>query len=266
MPNLRLLSLWFFAGLTAIADPLSTSRSIDFFREVSSRNLHGLAARSDGRLVSGADVQSLALAIPADLLWSATQVGDTLYVGSGPDGRILAVKADASGTYAVTVAAELPDTHILALAALPEGSLLAGTSPAGALALVRDGEVVARAELPVGSVLDLNVGPGQDQPEVLVATGDPGRIYRLDLKKFAGGGIVAEKLTSADALAAHGITLFGQVRDDNVRTLLRRADGTVIAGSAPKGNVYAFAPGSDSPEVLAENRASEVTDLLDWDG
>lgn len=266
MPYLRSLSVLLVAGLTATADPLSTSRSIDFFREVSSRNLHGLAARSDGRLTSGADVHSLTLVNDADLLWSGVRIEDILYVGSGPDGRILAIQADAAGTYHSTVAAELSDAHVLALAALPDGSLLAGTSPAGALALVRNGEVVARAELPVGSVLEISFGSLKGQPDVLVATGDPGRIYRVDLKKFEAAGLVPEKLTTADALQARGITLFGQIRDDNVRSLLRRPDGTVIAGSAPKGNIYAFAPGNPSPEVLAENRASEVTALLDWEG
>jgi hypothetical protein len=42
-----------FTAALAPADNFTLEQSIDFFRDVSSRNLKGLAVRSDGRLLSG---------------------------------------------------------------------------------------------------------------------------------------------------------------------------------------------------------------------
>ena len=55
------------------ADPLSKKADIDFFRDVPSRNLKGLATRSDGRLVSGPTFAELDVKAPV-------YVGDTLEV------------------------------------------------------------------------------------------------------------------------------------------------------------------------------------------
>jgi len=41
------------------ADPLSKSKPIDFYRDVTSRHLQGTATRSDGHLLNGPDVKSL---------------------------------------------------------------------------------------------------------------------------------------------------------------------------------------------------------------
>src|SRR6187431_2292616 len=78
------------------AEPLSKRTDIDFFRDVPSRNLKGLAARSDGRLVAGPVFSELAGAAPADLLWSLAPGGEPTkwLVGTGPDGRIFEVSVD----------------------------------------------------------------------------------------------------------------------------------------------------------------------------
>lgn len=253
------------------ADPLSKHTDIDFFRDAPSRDLRGLAARSDGRLVSGPTFTDLAGDSPADLLWSLAPTADPAkwLVGTGPDGKIFELTLDSAQKHFTTrELAKLDESHIFALARLADGSVLAGTSPRGALCLVRDGKQVARVALPVDSIFDLLVLPDAQPARALVATGNPGRVYLVDLAKFAQAGVAAEKITDAKALADHGITLFGEIRDRNVRRLARLSDGRIAAGSAPKGNVYVFAGPADSaplphaPVILQENRDAEVTDLL----
>jgi hypothetical protein len=263
------------------ADPLSKKTDIDFFRDVPSRNLKRFAARSDGRLVSGPILAELAVPAPADLLWSLEATSDPtkFLVGTGPDGKILEITYDiAAGSYASRDLAKLDSPQVFAVKPLADGSVLAGTSPKGALYLIRDGAPLARIALPVDSIVDLLL---LDADTALAATGNPGRIYRIDLKKFATAGVNAEKITDAAALAERGLTLFGEVRDRNVRRLALFPDGRVVAGSSPKGNIYTFTPVPSSPTsssslnaqpsplssplpaiILQENRDAEVTDLL----
>lgn len=260
------LALTLAATASLAADPLSKQLEIELFREVPNRNLRGLAVRSDSRVLAGPAVRELTGSIPADLLWSLTRTGDdgAWLVGTGPDGKIFRVNPSASGAFKAEIAADLDATHVFALCATGKDEFLAGTSPQGTLALVRAGKVVASAALPVDSIFDLAPLPGAKRV-VLIATGNPGRIYRVDLEKFAAAGEAKGKLAAAD-LEKHGLSLFGEIRDRNIRRLLPLADGRVIAGSAPKGNVYSFTPASAgktaAPLILLENRDGEVTDLL----
>jgi len=251
-------------GSLVRAEPLSKRNDVDFFRDVPSRNLKGLAARSDGRLVAGPVLTELKGEAPADLLWCVTPAGEPSkwLVGTGPDGKIFEIAVDAAqATVASREIVKLDEPHIFALARLADGSILAGTSPRGALCLIRDGKVVARLALPVDSIFDL-LAPAAGGSSVLVATGNPARIYSVDVAQFAQGGVLADKVADAEVLAAHGVRLFGEVRDRNIRRLARLADGRVVAGSAPKGNLYVFAATGGDASILQENRDAEVTDLL----
>ena len=268
----RLLSFVFFVTFVVNlrADPLSKKTDIDFFRDVPSRNLKGLATRSDGRLVGGPTLAEIAVPAPADLLWCLESTPDATkwLLGTGPDGKIIEVTFNtADATYASRELVKLDDPQVFIVKRLADGAILAGTSPKGALYLIRDGKPVARVALPVDSIFDLLL---LDEKTALVATGNPGRIYRVDLAKFAAAGIVAEKITDVKILAERGIGLFGEIRDRNVRRIALLADGRVVAGSAPKGNIYTFASAAAGdtvasprqPVILQENRDAEVTDLL----
>ena len=251
------------------ADPLSKKSDIDFYRDVPSRNLKGLATRSDGRLVAGPTLTEISTPPSADLLWCLEPAGDPakFLVGTGPEGRILELTLDAAGaTFKSRDVVKLDDPQVFALRRLADGSILAGTSPRGALYLVRDDKPVTRVALPVDSILDLLI---LDDHTVLAATGNPGRIYKVDLRKFATVGKVADKITDAKILADRGITLFGEIRDRNVRRLAALPDGRIAAGSSPRGNIYVFpketASSTDTkipPIILQENRDAEVTDLV----
>jgi hypothetical protein len=258
---LLLVGLWSAGGL-ALADPLSKKTDIDFFRDVPSRNLKGLAARSDGRLVAGPSLTEITAPSPADLLWSLEPTADPnkWLVASGPDGRIVEVTFDfAKSSFTARDVVKLEDPQVFAVRRLADGSILAGTSPKGALYLIRNDKAFARVALPVDSIIDLLL---IDEDTALAATGNPGRIYKIDLKKFATVGLVADKITDAKILADRGITVFGEIRDRNVRRIVALADGRIAAGSAPKGNVYTFPREGGAPVILQENRDAEVTDLL----
>jgi hypothetical protein len=247
------------ACTTLPANPATRRLDIDFGRTVPSRNLAGLAARSDGRLVAGPLVRELGLEGLPELLWSIAPLGrDRFVLGSGPEGQLFTVVLEAD---AATLAplATLDDTHVFALLPLGDDELLAGTSPGGRLVLVRGTTPVAQMPLPADSIFDLAVlEPGV----ALVATGNPGRLFRVDLAKFAAAGMQTEKPLNDTLLAAAGITRFGEVRDRNLRRLLVDRDGQrVLAGSAPRGVVYEFPLAGGEAIILHEARDAEVTDL-----
>ncbi|HWA27565.1 MAG TPA: hypothetical protein VG734_18055 [Lacunisphaera sp.] len=254
------------------ADPLTKQLDLDFGRDVASRNLKGLAARSDGRLLPGPVFTDLSGPKIGEILWTLKPAGANRFlVGTGPDGKVQEVTFNPKdSSYTVREVADVDETQAIALLPLADGGLLIGTSPTAALYLVRDGKIATRVPLPADSVFDLLALP---DGTVLAATGNPGKIFRVDLKKFAGVGVIAGKVENDAQLSDRGITTFGEIRDRNVRRIARLADGSIVAGSAPKGNIYKFSlpQGGLTPEALAkgvapiflqENRDGEVVDLM----
>jgi hypothetical protein len=261
--SLALAPVFFLTLATGLsADSFSKRTEIDFFRDVLSRNLKGFAARSDGRLVAGPALTEFAGPNSADILWclAPTNEANRWLIGTGPDGRIFEVTLDSATAKSTSrEMIKLEETHVFSLARLADGALLAGTSPKGALCLIRDGKQVARVALPVDSIFDVLL---LDDRTALVATGNPARVYRVDLTKFSSAGVAADKIADAKSLEARGITLFGEIRDRNIRRIARLADGRVVAGSAPKGSIYVFPRDGGSAIFLQENRDAEVTDFL----
>lgn len=254
----------------AATEPLSKAFEIDFGRETLSRNLKGLAARSDGRLLPGPSFADLEGPRIADILWCLEPAGPGRFlVGTGPEGEIHEVRFDAAaGTYAVSEVVDLAETQVTAVQPLPNGDILAGTSPNAILYLVRAGAVLARLPLPGDSIFDFLTLP---DGTVLAATGNPGRLYRIDPGAFAQAGVTEGTASAEAALATgKGVVLHGKVRDRNLRRLALLPDGRPVAGSSPRGTVYAFPqPGpfaADAapiaPVILFEQREAEIVDLL----
>jgi hypothetical protein len=122
------------------------------------------------------------------LLWCFTPVSASQWlIGTGPEGRVIEANLGADlKSYTTRDVVKLGEPHIFALRRLADGSILAGTSPNGGLVLIRDGKILARVGLPADSIFDLlEVSP----TSVLVATGNPARIYQLNPVTFASAGI-----------------------------------------------------------------------------
>ncbi len=271
-PSLSYFALFAFFVANLSADPLTKQLEVDFGRDVASRNLKGLATRSDGRVLPGPVFTDLDGPKLGEILWVLKPAGPNRFlVGTGPDGKVQEVTFNPKdSSYTVREVADVPETHAMAVQPLADGSLLVGTSPTAAIYLVKDGKNVVRVPLPADSVFDFLLLP---DGSVLAATGNPGKIYRLDLKKLAKAGLIEGKISDDKAVADKGVTVFGEIRDRNVRKLARLADGRIIAGSSPKGNIYSFgaagglpaealAKAGGPPLILQENRDSEVVDLL----
>ncbi len=243
------------------ADPLTKELEIDFGRDVASRNLRGLAARSDGRLLPGPVFTDLSGPKIGDILWSLKPAGENRFIiGTGGEGKVQSVTFNPKdNTYALDEIADLDETHAISVLPLPDGSVLVGTSPTAVLYLVKDDKILTRVPLPADSVFDLLALP---DGSVLAATGNPGKIYQVDLQKLATAGVIQGKIESDALLEDRGVTVFGEIRDRNVRRLARLTDGAIVAGSSPKGNVYRFPAKGGAPLFLQENRDAEVVDLL----
>jgi hypothetical protein len=250
--------------VTLSADQLTKQLEVDFGRDVASRNLKGLATRSDGRVLPGPVFTDLTGPKLGDILWVLKPAGANRFVvGTGPEGKVQEVVFNPKdNSYTVHEIADVAETQAIAVQPLADGNLLVGTSPTAAVYLVKDGKNVARVPLPADSVFDFLALP---DGSVLAATGNPGKIYRLDLKKLAVAGVIEGKISDDKAIADKGVTVFAEIRDRNVRKLARLADGRIVAGSSPKGNIYSFAAAGGSPLILQENRESEVVDLLPMD-
>ncbi len=254
----------FVSALRLSADPLTKQLEVDFGRDVASRNLKGLATRSDGRVLPGPMFTDLDGPKLGEILWVLKPAGPNRFiVGTGPDGKVQEVTFNPKdNTYVTREIADVTEPQAIAVQPLADGTVLVGTSPTAAVYLVKDGKSIARVPLPADSVFDFLLQP---DGSVLAATGNPGKIYKLDLKKLAQAGLIEGKISDDKAIADKGVAVFGEIRDRNVRKLARLADGRVIAGSSPKGNVYSFSPTGGAPLILQENRESEVVDLLPMD-
>lgn len=246
---------------TALGDPPARRLDIDFGRQVPARNLSGLAARSDGRLVPGPAVRSLEAAMP-ELAWCLEPDGEGGWlVGAGADGRVVRVTLDGD-TAQVADAIDLEETNVFAVCATGPGEFLAGAAPGGVLYLVKDGKVVSRAPVNADVIWDIRHLEGDDY---LVATGTPAAILRVSLGKFRDAGIAAAPAPGekeAMPVETKGIAPWATIRDRNVRRLIVADGGRVIAGSSPRGAVYEFGSDGGQPFILSEAKDAEVADLL----
>src|SRR6478609_6049288 len=130
-----LLALSILAAVALSADPLTKTQDIDFGRDVASRNLKGLATRSDGRVLPGPAFTDLAGPKIGEILWTLKPAGPNKFVvGTGPDGKVQEVTFNPKdNTYTVREIADVAETQAIALQSLANGDLLIGTSPTAAL-------------------------------------------------------------------------------------------------------------------------------------
>ena len=259
------------------ADPLSKKTDIDFYRDVPSRELHGLATRSDGRIVPGPVLTELTGPALGELLWTLEPAGGRRGGWWAPGPKAGSWRSRWRGPATPTREVARLDRAAGFRRQVAARWFAARRHFAHRRALPRQGRQSRRAGRRCRSIRSSTFSscrpPATQNPEpktqiqeparfALVATGNPGRIYRVDLAKFAPRRRQRRPDRRPKALAEKGITVFGEIRDRNVRRLARLADGRIAAGSAPHGNVYVFPAGGGAPMILQENSEAEVTDLL----
>lgn len=189
-----------------------------------------VAVTRDGRLAIGPAVTVVHDA-SAPALWAATTgPDDTLYVGTGNEGQVLAV----SGT-TTRVLWDSDDLQVHALA-WHDGALLAATSPDGKVyRIAADGTATVFFDPDDTYVWALAV---DRQQQVYVATGGKGRVYRLPRT----GGTATKVFESAAA---------------NVTAIAVADSGDLIVGTDSPGRLYRV-PVAGKPFALLDGPFTQV--------
>jgi hypothetical protein len=176
-----------------------------------------------------------------DHVWSiASDSRDNIYLGTGPEGRILRV--DPSGRQRTHFTA--PEPMVTALAFNENGELLAATAPGGKIYRISeagDGELWAETEQRYVWAIAV-AGDGT----IYAATGESGTI-----RKIGNDG---------------RSSVFFESDELHIRTLLPLADGSVLAGGASRGLIYRV-DADGNALVLYDDDLPEVVSLaVETDG
>lgn len=182
-----------------------------------------LAARAE-RVASLGEPFAFALAPLADG-WA---------VGTGNDGRVLAVGRDG----AVTTLFDAPEPVVFALWADADGTLFVGTSPNGKVYRIAPGGTRAAEVFYDPDETYIWALTRASDGALWVATGTEGRLHRVDA---AGRGAVA-----FDSEETH------------LRSLLALAGGDVLVGTAPSGLVLRWSSRHGAARTLYDSALSEV--------
>ncbi len=197
----------------------------------------GVAVSSKGRLFLAPRLEAFGpktMDDPPAHVWAAVaDRAGNLYLGTGPDGRIL--KLSPSGGQTVLFTVEEP--MVTALAVTADGVLLAGTAPEGRIYRIQpDGKGKPWCETGERYVWSLAIGRKE---EVYAGTGEQGVVFRVDS--------TGKATPLFDSDEAHIMTI--QVLED----------GAILAGGAGRGLLYRIEPDGkalvlhddDLPEVRA---------------
>lgn len=222
--------------------------SVDRYDEMEKGSTDGVAIRSDGRLEAG-PATSLLYATDKSFVWSvAADSSGNGYVGMGGSsaGSAVVMKVSPDGKASQVFAGK--ELAVQALRVLPDGAVLAATSPDGKVYRIPAGGGAATVlfdpsltEEKPKYLWDLAVGKAG---EVYVAAGAPAVVYRVP----AGGG-------KAEVLF--------KTADQHIRCLLLGTDGTLWAGSDGSGVIYKYATGTAGAKPFAVYTAPrrEITSL-----
>lgn len=215
----------------------SVTRGFDA-QELARGRLDGVAVDSSGGLFLSPQVEPLTREpsqANASQVWCAvTDAAGNVFLGTGPDGRIVRVTPAGIETVYFTV----DEPMVTALAFDAEGALLAGTSPEGRIyRIAAEGRGQVWSE--TGARYVWALARGRDAM-VYAGTGEQGVVYRI-----SGRG-TAEAWFDAD--------------EAHIVALAVLSDGAVLAGGAGRGGVYRVDPDGNG-EILHDDDLPEVADL-----
>ncbi|MEA2698291.1 MAG: hypothetical protein QOI66_2562, partial [Myxococcales bacterium] len=234
-------------ALLAMAPAPVLAGGTKVFRQTSAKDFDEGEATGSRILPSGevaAGMKAARVPLDAAFVWCSalTKDGGTAYFGTGDDGKIFAVDSSAAAASSKTEKparkiADLDAAWVTALAVRPDGLLLAGATPGGRVYLVdpKSGSAHELAKLPAEHVWSLAYDATSGT--TYVGTGLPGKIFAVDSKG------------KSRAVWDSG--------DKHVVSLLRAADGRLLAGTSEEGIL--FRVGTDGrAEALHDFEAEEV--------
>lgn len=225
-----LLLLWMFETTLPGSSPQTweLSQYADFLKG----KLNGVSVTREGVLEPGPVIgQTIALAEVS--LWSMAVARDgSVYLGTGPKGRIY---RRAPGAKELALVATLNEAHVFALTIAPDQTVYAAGSPGGKIYRLTPGGAQLYAETGAGFVWALlATGDG------LYAGADQGRLYRV---------------------TAAGAEVHYQSDQANLTSLARGADGAILAGSDPNGILYRI-PAAGKAEILYDAPFTEIRSVI----
>ena len=165
---------------------------------------------ADGQLVLGPSTE-LVYETTAPFLWSVTRVGQSLWIGSGSDGKVFRVAQDGTTTTVYDAA----EQNIHAVAPSGADAAYIGTSPDGAVVRVTPDAAETVFDPDEKYIWAIAVA---DDGTVFVATGDRGRIYQIPPDGES--------------------TLFYDTEATHVLALAFDSNGHVLAGTGAPGQVF----------------------------
>ena len=236
--------------------------------------MDNVAIDREGRLVLGPTTAVLYEA-SAPFLWSILAAGDGFLVGTGASAKVIRLARDGSPTTWL----EVPEQHVHALAALPDGSVLAASSPDGKVYRLT-GPGASKVWFDPEEKYIWSLAPAPDG-SVFVGTGEKAVIYRVAADGQASvfyrakaTAVTSLAVTPAGELLAGLQTPSQVVRLDRqgkpfvaldapyreIRALRVDRDGTVFAvavnGEAP---VEATPPARATPEPATPSPVPTVS-------
>ena len=232
-PTPAVSGLLVLAGVVAFVS-LGLAASPAFWRvstqeEFLQGEVENVSIDATGQILIGPDTD-LVYETTAPFLWSVVEDDGALWVGSGNDGKVFLVPSDGTGREVF----DADELNVHALTPDGDGGVYAGTSPDGAVYRVtRAGtaEVVFDPEEPyIWAVARRAATQTTDEDVLFVATGDPGRIYRVDAEGNA--------------------TLFYDTKATHTLTLAFDGDGNLLAGTGAPGQVVRISPEGQGFVVL----------------
>jgi hypothetical protein len=228
------LSCAFCALAMAASAATSTSWEINGFNDFLKGRLSNLSLSADGLLEPGPAIRSTA-ALGQPALWSLAAASDGgVYAGTGHSGKIY--KFVPGGQPSLVWSAQ--QSEIFALYVDTKGILYAGTSPNGGLSAIQNG--IAREIWRAPAKYIWAIQPASNG-SLFIATGEPGRVYRVD------------PVTGA-------ADLYYETGQANVTALASAPNGHLLAGTDPNGILYDISAARQAT-ILLDSALPEIRSI-----
>lgn len=204
---------------------VASATTTRFYRHTTAKDFEegeatGTLVLSPGDVVPG--FKTTRVSIDAAFAWCAalSRDGRVAYFGTGDDGRIFAVPTGTNEK--ARQLAKLDTPWVTSLAVRRDGSLVAGSTPGGAVFILdpQTGTQAPFAKLPAEHVWALLVDPKTDV--TYAATGTPGKVFAID--KSGGQRLVWDS------------------GDKHVTALAFGPDESLLAGTADEAILYRISP------------------------